>query len=215
LDGNLFRRDFRNYPDDDILLDTGVSFPTAFTTARIIGEEIRLEVPLWSRFSGYLSYANQTGIGRGPITGGLFLGSDAAAGLTDTSRFPVTQDQRNTARARIRFQSTRRSWLAIGGQYGSGLPAEVSGEDPNFLLAQFGPEILSRVNFDRGRVRPNFSLDSAAGAEVYHKEKRSAEVQVQLANFTNRLNVINFASLFSGTAIAPQRSISARLKLTF
>jgi hypothetical protein len=52
-------------------LDTGVSFPIAFARARIIGEEIRLEVPLWGRFSDYLSYANQSGIGQGPITGGI------------------------------------------------------------------------------------------------------------------------------------------------
>jgi hypothetical protein len=215
LDGNFFRRDFRNYPDDDVLLDTGVNFPTALAKARIIGEEIRLEALSWKRFSGYVSYANQSGMGQGPITGGLFLGSDAVSGLTDTSRFAVTQDQRNTARARVRYQAMRRLWLAFGGQYGSGLPADTKGEDPNVLLAQFGPEVLSRVNFDRGRVRPNFSLDIAAGAELYHKEQRRADLQVQSADLTNRLNVINFASLFSGTAIAPQRSISARLKLTF
>jgi outer membrane cobalamin receptor len=215
LDANVFRRDFRNYSDDDVLLDTGVSFPIAFASARIIGEEVRLEVPLWRGFSGYLSYANQTGIGQGPITGGLFLGSDAVSGLTDTSRFAVSQDQRNTARARVRLQATHRLWFAIGGQYGSGLPADVSGEDANFLLAEFGPEILSRVNFDRGRVRPNFSLDGAAGLNLYHKEERSATFQIQCANLTDRLNVINFASLFSGTAVAPQRSISAGVKLTF
>jgi len=215
LDANVFRRDFRNYSDDDVLLDTGVSFPTAFRRATITGEELRLEVPLWRRFSGYLSYANQAGIGQGPITGGLFLGSETVSGLTDTRRFSVTQDQRNTARARVRFQPLSRLWFAAGGQYGSGLPAEGAGDDPNFLMAQFGPEILSRVNFDRGRVRPNFSLDVAAGAEVYHKEHRSAELQIQAHNLTDRLNVINFASLFSGTTIAPQRSIAARFNLTF
>ena len=215
LDANVFRRDFRNDSDDDVLLDTGVSFPIAFRRARITGEELRLEVPLWHRFSGYVSYANQTGIGQGPITGGLFLGSDAVNGLTDTSRSPVTQDQRNTARACVRFQPVRRIWFALGGQYGSGLPAEGARDDPGFLLAQFGPEILSRVNFDRGRVRPNFSLDAAAGAELYHHEQRSAEVEIQSNDLTDRLNVINFASLFSGTAVAPQRSVSARLKLTF
>jgi hypothetical protein len=94
------------------------------------------------------------------------------------------------------------------------LPADTTA-DPTFLLAQFGPEILSRVNLDRGRVRPNFSLDLAAGAELYHSEQRSAEFQIQTANLTDRLNVINFASVFSGTAVAPPRSISARLKLTF
>ncbi len=124
------------------------------------------------------------------------------SGLTDTSRFAVSQDQRNTARARVRLQATRRFWFALGGQYGSGLSADISGEDPNFLLAQFDPKILSRVNFDRGRVRPNFSLDVVADAELYHKEQRSATFQIQSANLTDRLNVINFASLFSGTAIA-------------
>src|SRR5229473_4917554 len=54
LDANIFRRDFRQYSDDDVLLDTGVSFPIAFTRARIFGEEIRLQIPQWGRFSGYL-----------------------------------------------------------------------------------------------------------------------------------------------------------------
>jgi hypothetical protein len=215
LDANVFRRDFHNYSDDDVLLDTGISFPIAFEKARIAGEEIQLAVPKWGRFSGYLSYANQTGIGQGPITGGLFLGDDAANALTDTSKFAVSQDQRNTARARIRFQVERRIWLAMGAQYGSGLPAETNGADLNFLLQQYGASILDRVNFERGRVRPNLSLDLAAGAEIYHKEQRSAAFQIQFANLTNRVNVINFESLFSGTAVAAPRSVSVRLKLTF
>jgi hypothetical protein len=214
FDANVFRRDFRNYSDDDVLLDTGVSFPVAFAKGQIIGEEVRMEVPHWGRFSGYLSYANQTGIGQGPITGGLFLGSDAAA-LADTSRFPVSQDQRNTARAHGRFQATPRFWLALGGEYGSGLPADTGGADPAFLLAQYGPEILNRVNLSRGRVKSNFALDAGAGFELYRKEQRSAVLQIQSANLTDRVNVINFASLFSGTAVAPPWSVSGRLKLTF
>ena len=213
IDSNVFRRDFRNYSDDDVLLDTGVSFPIAFDTARIFGEEVRIEVPQWGRFSGYMSYANQIGTGQGPITGGLFIGSDAN-GLGDTSRFPVSQDQRNTARARIRFQAAHRLWFAFGGEYGSGLPADTTA-DPDFLLTQFGPEILSRVNLDRGRVRPNFSLDLAAGAELYHSEQRSATLQIQASNLTDRLNLINFASVFSGTAVAPPRSVAARIRFAF
>jgi hypothetical protein len=215
VDANVFRRDFRNYSDDDVLLDTGVSFPTAFAKARITGEELRLEVPHWRRFSGYLSYTNQVGTGRGPITGGLFLGSDVVNAITDLGSFPVTQDQRNTARARLHFQASDRVWLAVDGQYGSGLPAEVGDADVKFLLAQYGPAVLNRVDFDRQRVRPNFALGVAGGVDLYHKEQRSASVQLQVANLTNRVNVINFASLFSGTAIAPPRSLSARLKLTF
>jgi outer membrane cobalamin receptor len=215
LDANVFRRDFRQYSDDDVLLDTGVSFPIAFAKARILGEEIRMEVPQWGRFSGYLSYANQSGLGQGPITGGLFLGSDAANALTNTSKFAVTQDQRNSLRARVRFQAPRDAWLALGAQYGSGLPADIGNAKLSDLLAAFGQQILDRVDFGRGRVRPNFSLDLAAGAEIYHKESKSAVLQIQVANLANRLNVINFASLFSGTALGEPRSVSASLRLAF
>jgi len=215
LDANVFRRDFHDYPDDDVLLDTGVSFPISFSRARIIGEELRVEVPHWGRFSGYLSYANQSGLGQGPITGGLFLGSEALSGLTDTTKFAVSQDQRNTARARVRFQATSRFWLAAGAQYGSGLPADTAGADPSELLLQYGAAILQQVNLSRGRVRPNLSVDAAAGLEAYRKELRNVSLQIVAANLADRLNLLNFASLFSGTGVAPPRSVSARLKLTF
>ena len=215
LDANVFRRDFRHYSDDDVLLDSGVSFPIAFAKTRIFGAEVRVEVPQWGRFSGYLSYANQSGIAQGPITGGLFLGNDAASALTDTSKFAVTQDQRNSLRARVRFQAPRHAWLAMGTQYGSGLPADIGNADVRDLLAAFGQQVLDRVDLARRRVRPNFSFDVAAGAEIYHKEARSAALQIQVANLANRLNVINFASLFSGTALGEPRSVSASLRLTF
>ncbi|HTQ59396.1 MAG TPA: TonB-dependent receptor [Candidatus Solibacter sp.] len=217
LDANVFRRDFHNYSDDDTLLDTGVSFPIAFAKARIAGEEVRLAIPHWGRFSGYVSYANQSGIGQGPITGGLFLGDQATSGLTDTSKFAVSQDQRNTLRARVRYQAARRVWLAFGAEYGSGLPVEIDtySIDLNFLLSQYGPAIINEVNFDKGRVRPNYSLDLAAGAELYHKERRSATFEAEGGNLSGHINVLNFASLFSGTAVAPPRSVSAKLKLTF
>ena len=218
LDANVFRRDSRNYSDDDVLLDTGISFPIAFNKGRIFGEELRIEVPRWGRFSGSLSYANQSGMGQGPVTGGLFLGDKASSALTDKSKFAVSQDQRNTARARVRYQATKRLWFATSAQYGSGLPVKLDNPtnvDIGFLTSQFGAAIVGRVNFDRGRVKPSFSLDAAGGAEIYRKEQRSATLQMEAANLTNRVNVIDFESLFSGTAVAPPRSVSARVKLTF
>ncbi len=215
VNANIFRRDFHNYSDDDVLLDTGVGFPIAFAGARIIGEEVRLEVPRWGRFSGHMSYANQSGVAHGPVTGGLFLGSDAVGGLANASRFRVSQDQRNTAHALLGFRAQKRVWIALGGQYGSGLPAEIGDTNRNLLLSQYGAAILERVNLNSGKVRPNLSLDAATGIEVYHHEQRSASLQIRLANINNRVNVINFASLFSGTAIAPPRSLSARARITF
>jgi hypothetical protein len=218
IDGNVFRRDFRNYPDDDVLLDTGISFPIAFSSAEIHGEEIQIAVPRWGRFSGVLSYSNQTGIGQGPITGGLFLG-DEIEGISDTSKFPVSQDQRNTVRARVRLQATERLWFATSAEYGSGLPVDLNGPvDPSqisFLLQQYGPAILNEVNFNARRVRPNFSFDAAAGATLFHKEGKDISFEIEGHNLTDKLNVLNFASLFSGTAVAPPASISARLKVGF
>jgi len=218
IDGNVFRRDFTNYSDDDVLLDTGISFPIAFSSAEIHGEEIQIAVPRWGRFSGVLSYSNQTGVGQGPITGGLFLG-DEATGISDTSKFPVSQDQRNTVRAHVRFQATDRLWLAASTEYGSGLPVDLNGPvDPSqisFLLQQYGPGILDEVNFNAGRVRPNFSFDAAAGATLFHKEGRDVTFEIEGHNLTDKLNVLNFASLFSGTAVAPPASVSARLKVGF
>lgn len=218
IDGNIFRRDFSNYSDDDVLLETGISFPIAFSSATIQGEEIQIAVPRWGRFSGSLSYSNQTGIGQGPITGGLFLGSETA-GISDTSKFPVSQDQRNTVRARVRFQATDRLWFATSAEYGSGLPVDLNGQpDPgqiDFFLQQYGTAIVNEVNFSAERVRPNFSLDVAAGATLFHKEGRDVSFEIEGHNLTDKVNVLNFASLFSGTAVAPPASVSARLKFGF
>jgi hypothetical protein len=218
VDGNVFRRDFKNYSDDDVLLDTGISFPIAFSSAEIHGEEIQVAVPRWGRFSGVLSYSNQTGIGQGPITGGLFLGSKAA-GISDTTTFPVSQDQRNTVRAHVRFQATDRLWLATSSEYGSGLPVNLDGtadaSQVNFLLQQYGPAVLNEVNLNAGRVRPNFSFDVAAGAMLYHKEGKDISFEIEGHNLTGKVNVLNFASLFSGTAVAPPASVNARLKVGF
>ena len=217
LDANVFRRTFRNYSDDDTLLATGVSFPIADASAWIQGIEGRLEMPHWRRFSGFVSYANQEGVGEGPVTGGLFIGAEAVAGAPDNSRFWVSQDQRNTARAALRFQAAKRLWLAAEAGYGSGLPVELDTGDTSypFLLAQYGPAILSQVDFSRGRLRPSHSLDASAGLDLYNKEGKALSVEIDGSNLTNRLNVINFASLFSGTAIGVPRSFSVAVRLGY
>jgi len=40
-----FRREMSNFADDDLLLNTGVSFPIAFRQADIQGTEVKLELP--------------------------------------------------------------------------------------------------------------------------------------------------------------------------
>ncbi len=214
LDVTHFRRDMSNFADDDLLLNTGVSFPLAFRKAQIDGTEVKLELPHWGALSGFVSYANMLGVGYLPITGGLLLGDDASTLLTSTDRFPVTQDQRSTVRGRVSYQVSPRAWIALATSYGSGLPVEFAG-DREQAIAQYGERIVDRVDFERGRVRPSVSWDASAGFVVAKTEKRSLRLQVQMLNLTDRLNVIDFAGLFSGTALAPPRSIAARLQAEF
>jgi hypothetical protein len=215
FDANYFRRYVNNYADDDQILSTAVSFPIAFRKSVIYGAEAKIEVPHWNRFSGFLSYSYIVGNAWFPVTGGLFLGDNAVSATTQlTGHFPDSQDQRNTARIRIRYQITSRLWLATGAEYGSGLPFQYSGTAPD-ALATYGQAVVDRIDFNNGRVKPSLSVDASAGVDLYKKEKRSLRLQAAAENLNNRLNLIDFGGLFSGNAIAPPRSYFLRLAATF
>jgi len=214
LDVTQYARRMRNYADDDVLLNTGVSFPIAFERAEIHGTEVKLEVPRWGRWAGALGYSYMRGTGFLPLTGGLFLGDEAASALTSTGAFPVSQDQRHTVRGRLAYHATERAWTAIAVSYNSGLPVEFVG-DPAQALAQYGPRIVDRVDFAGGRVRSSASIDAAFSIVVLKSDRHQVRLQANAVNLTDRLNVINFAGLFSGTAVAAPRSVALRAALEF
>lgn len=216
LDATAYRRRITNFADDAVLFNTGVSFPIAFTDAIIKGYEAKLEMPRWGRFSGFASWANMHGVGHLPVTGGLFLGDEAEEALEGAGSFAITQDQRNTARAWLRAELNSRLWLAAGGRYNSGLPVELEGAvDEELLEQQYGEAILSRVNSARGRVRPSSAIDLSFGALLWKREKSTGRLQADVLNLTDRLNVINFSGLFSGTAIEPRRNFAVRFQMEF
>jgi hypothetical protein len=215
LDVNYFRRVVSNYADDDQIDNTTVSFPIAFRKAIIYGAEGKLDVPQWGKFSGFLSYSYEVGNAWNPVTGGLFLGDDATDAETQLSgHFPDSQDQRNTVRGRVRYQVHPRFWLAGGIQYDTGLPFEFDG-DPDTALAEYGQQVLDRINFDRGRIDPSFQVSASAGAEIYNSERVHVQLQADGENLNNVLDVIDFGGLFSGNAIGAPRSGLVRLTATF
>ncbi|MBV8630860.1 MAG: TonB-dependent receptor, partial [Silvibacterium sp.] len=215
LDVNVYRRDMNNFADDDQLLNTGVSYPIAFDHATVYGAEGKLDLVHWRKLSGYVSYSYMVSNAWFPVTGGLFLGDEATSAETElTGHFPGSQDQRNTIRTRFFYQFVPRFWMAAGLQYGSGLPFAFTGTYEQ-ALAEYGPAVVDRINFDRGRVDPNLSVSASAGADVYKSDKLAIRFQADGENLTNRLNVIDFGGLFSGNAIAPVRSFSLRLTSTF
>jgi outer membrane receptor protein involved in Fe transport len=214
VDLTHFNRYMTNFADDDLLLNTGISFPIAFDRAEIQGTELKLDVPRWGSLSGFVSYAYMVGTGTLPISGGLLLGEDATTAIESRDRFPISQDQRHTLRTRVSYQVSPRAWLALASSYGSGLPVEFDG-DRQDAVEQFGQRIVDRVEFERGRVRPSVSIDASASFVVRRTDKQRLRIQADLLNLMNRLNVINFAGLFSGTALAPPRSFAVRMQAEF
>jgi len=215
LDANYYRRNVNNFADDNLLLNTPVAFPIAFRKANIYGAEGKIAIPNWGRFSGFVSYSYMVGSAYFPVTGGLFLGQDATNALTQLSgRFWVSQDQRNTVRTRFRYQFKPWLWGAVGADYGSGLPVDFSGTYEE-ALAEYGLQVVDQVNFKRDRVKPNFSLSASVGADLWKRDNVAIRVQFDATNLTDRLNLINFAGLFSGNSVAPPRSYAIRLSANF
>jgi hypothetical protein len=167
-------------------------------------------------FSGFVSYSNMVGTGFLPVAGGLFLGDDAAGVVSGQGSFPISQDQRNTFRARVRIQPQHRVWFALADSYNSGLPFEINGPtDLSFIQQQYGPEILAKVNFDRGRVRPSASLDASIGVSLFEADRKTVRVQADVLNLADRLNLINFSGVLSGTALDAGRNFAIRVNVGF
>ena len=212
LDANYYRRYFNNFADDDQIQNTTISFPIAFRKAVIYGSDAKIDLPNWKRFSGFVSYSYQVGNAWFPVTGGLFLGDNAV--IPTTGHFPDSQDQRNTVRGRVRYQITPRLWIAGGIEYDSGLPFAFDGTYDQ-ALAEYGQQVISRINFARGRIYPSFLVDASAGADLYKSDHVKVQLQADGENLTNVLDVLDFGGLFSGNAIGPSRSFALRLSTTF
>jgi hypothetical protein len=212
LDANMFRRQVNNYADDSQILSTGISFPIAFDHAILYGAEGKLQLLPWKGFSGFASYSYIVGNAWFPVTGGLFLGDDAIN--PTTGHFPDSQDQRNTLRARVRYQVAPRLWVAVGADYNSGLPFQPD-LTPEQYATEYGQVVINHLNFNLGRIDPYFTQNASVGVDLYRREKRSVRFQGDVANLGNTLEVIDFGGLFSGNALGPSRQYTFRLVTSF
>jgi hypothetical protein len=213
IDASWFDRRMNDFADDDLLLNTGVSFPIAFRRGTVHGAEVKLDIPRWRALSGFLSYTWMRGEADLPVTGGLFLGDerDLAEGA---GRFAITQDQRHTLRGKATARIRRGGWVALGATVDSGLPFEDAG-DADSLRDAYPQRVLDRVNFDTGRVRPAAIIDGSVGWMLSRTKNRQVQLQADVRNATNTLRVINFAGVFSGTALAAPRTYAVRVRVDF
>jgi len=131
-----------------------------------------------------------------------------------TGHFPDSQDQRQTVRARVRYQAAPRLWIALGCDYNSGLPFQPD-LTPQQYATEYGEVVINHLNFNRDRVSPYLTENVSVGANLYRREKRSVRLQADAENVSNALELIDFGGLFSGNAIGPSRSFSLRLTTDF
>lgn len=215
LDVSTYWRHAHNAADDDQLLNTGVSYPIAFDRSITYGAEGKLQLTAAGPVSGFVSYSYMVAMEWFPVTGGLFLGDDAQQAASQLSgHFPATQDQRNTLATRWETRAGSRVKLAAGASYGSGLPFEYGGTRDQ-ALAQYGPEVVDRLNFARGRILPQLAVSASASVDVIHRDHLQSTLHIDGENLNNRLNILDFGGLFSGNAIAPERSVMARWETRF
>jgi outer membrane receptor for Fe3+-dicitrate len=212
LDANMFRRQVNNYADDSQILSTGISFPIAFDHAILYGAEGKLQLVQWKGFSGFASYSYIVGNSWFPVTGGLFLGDDAMN--PTTGHFPDSQDQRNTVRARVRYQVVPRLWIALGCDYNTGLLFQPD-LTPQQYATEYGQVVINHLNFNSDRIDPYLTESASVGVDLYLHEKRSVRLQADIQNLSNKLEVIDFGGLFSGNALGPSRQYTFRLVTTF
>jgi hypothetical protein len=215
FDATTYRRQARNAADDDQLLNTGVSYPISFDKSVIYGAEGKLQLTSVGPVSGFVSYSYMVAMEWFPVTGGLFLGQDAMDAASRLSgHFPATQDQRNTLATRWETKTGSRLRFSAGASYGSGLPFAYGGS-PADALAQYGAPVVSRLDFARGRVRPQLSLNASMSADLVRRDHFQSTLHIDGENLNDRLNVLDFGGLFSGNAIAPARSVLMRLEMHF
>jgi hypothetical protein len=150
-----------------------------------------------------------------PVTGGLFLGDDASSAVSQlTGHSPDSQDQRQTIRARLRYQADPRLWIALGTDYNSGLPFQPD-LPPGQYATEYGEVVIDHLNFTRDRISPYLTENASVGADLYKRGRYSVKIQGDAQNLSNKLELIDFGGLFSGNAIGPSRSFSLRLTSEF
>ncbi len=124
LEADNFHTSARNFLDHDVIGNSGIFIPLTDLGAIIRGTEVSVRSPLLFGVAHLRTvYSNQIAQGIGPITGGLLEDSD-------TGKFLLDHDQRNTASAVLSLNLPHDLWATPTYQFGSGF---LNGDGPAHL----------------------------------------------------------------------------------
>jgi hypothetical protein len=218
FDADYWRRRSRFAGDQSQFQNTGIVFPLAFKAGHLDGWDMRLDLAKTAGFRGFLSLGHTHAEYVPPLTGGLFLDTEAVDSLA-AGPFLIDHDQKLQAQGALSYDfGSSGIWMATNVRYDSGL---VTGADVASLLADpdnsFAAPFItenSGTDLDPNRVKPRTILDFSLGADLiqYHLP---LSIQADLLNATNKKGVYNILSTFGGTHVIPPRMLAMRLRYTF
>jgi carboxypeptidase family protein len=217
-DVDYWKRRSRFAGDQSQFQNTGIVFPLAFKAGHLDGWDVRLDLAKTAGLRGFLSLGHTHAEYVPPLTGGLFLDSEAVDSLTG-GPFLIDHDQKLQAQGALSYDfGASGVWVATNVRYDSGLVtgADVASllDDPdNAFAAPFIKENAG-TDLDPNRVKPRTIVDFSLGADLspYHLP---LSIQADLLNATNKKGVYNILSTFGGTHVIPPRMLAMRLRYTF
>jgi hypothetical protein len=218
LDIDFWRRDAKNAGDQDQFLNTGIVFPLAFSSGKLHGWNVRLDMASAGGVRGYLSAGHVRAIYVPPFAGGLFL--DAGA-LDDINGGPflIDHDEGLQIQGGLSYDVPSTGvWVAVSGRYDSGLvsgaaPGGLVGDPDNAFAAPYIRE-HSGGDLDPNRIAPRTIWNFSVGSDLA-RFGIPVSVQVDLLNAFDKQGVYNVLSVFGGTHVIPPRTVAGRFRVTF
>jgi len=217
FDASYFRKNIRDFHDNDQFLNTTVVFPIAFSGGQIDGFDFRIEMPAHKGLSGYWNFAVARALAHPPLSGGLFLGEEAIELFDASEEVRPDHDQKFTSQWALTYEHHDTGiWTSVLGRYDSGLPTEI--EDVAAVAAD--PDVsaglpLVDLTADPIRVKGRLVWDWSLGKEFYRDRPYRITCQFDILNLTNQKRLYNFLSVFSGTHYIPPRTYAGRMKFRF
>jgi len=217
LDASYYRKQVRDYHDNDQFLNTTVVFPIAVSQGEIEGFDFRADVPPHRGFSGYFNFSAGRALATPPLSAGLFIGEEAVELFDSSTQFRIDHDQSFSGQwAAIYEHGGSGLWTSVMSRYDSGLPTEI--EDPAAVAADPDSAAgLPLVDLTQtpARVRPRLVWNWSLGKEFFRDKRGKFVLQFDVLNLTNQRRLFNFLSVFSGTHYIPPRTYAGRLKFHY
>jgi hypothetical protein len=218
LDVDFWQRESTYAGDQDQFFNTGIVFPLAFTSGRLHGWDLRLDLAPTAGLRGFLSLGHTRAIYVAPPVGGLFLDASIVDSLVG-GPFLIDHDQNLQLQSGVTYDfGSSGVWLGANVRYDSGLvsgaaPSDLVGDPDNSWAIPY-IRVTDNTALNPDRIKSRTVWDFSVGSDLarYHVP---FSVQLDVLNAFNWKGVYNILSIMGGTHVIPPRTVAARVRFQF